>query len=80
MIIESNNIYTLKTFTVDSKFTGCQCYDDCCCKKEFVEESFSLYQVKRKTGRGKRTVHNTLDEAHKRCEELNNLFDEGYLK
>jgi hypothetical protein len=54
-----------------TKFTGCQCQNDCTCHEDFTPKEYSYYQVKRKNI--KTTNHATIEEAEARWNFVESL-------
>jgi len=78
-LILETKLYYLRNITGTTHFKGCQCYKNCTCNEDFITVHYSYYTVKRKTGRCKTTIHNTLEEAKDRCKFLDKLCEESNL-
>ena len=60
-IIKENELNVMYHHTGITKFTGCQCINDCFCREDFKSSEYDYYTVKRKNK--KTTIHKTLEDA-----------------
>lgn len=78
-VINETSLYLTEEVNKIVKFPGCQCFNDCSCSEDFTSFDSKFYTVKRKTGKHKKTVHNTLEEVKTRCDLLERLALFGKL-